>query len=739
MTMRLQSLKSKLLVGLAILVIGSGVFISLLVTQQYSRSLSDALAAQAENLAHAVALEAADLVLTNDLVALQKMLDHQVRSNPSLSYLFILKDGQVLAHTFARGVPVDLLAANEAVSVTHPHLQEITSTTGEYYLDMALPVFEGKAGILRLGFSEKPYRQQVTKLWVHMALFTLGILFLALMGGLFFIRRITGPLTELALAADKADRGELGTRVNVHGHDEVAALAASFNHMLSSLQTYTRRLEEQTIELERAHRQTRTFCGIVQEIGALQNLKDIGAFLIRQFQSIVKCDHMVFMLLNNARDSLFIISEEQTMELREERAIQEFTNALEKLGRQKKAFFSNEFAVSVPFSRRDFESSTRKAVVPMYHDEQLFGVLVSICLEERQCSKAEIDLVSLMLSQATGVIKRAIFHEIEIRDFQTRLESPTEFCGIVAKDRKMQAIFRLVEDIAPTDVTVLIQGESGTGKDLVARAIHQQSFRKDKPFVVIDCSAYPATLLESELFGHEKGAFTGAVRQKSGRFEQAHGGTIFLDEIGEVPLSAQIKLLRVLQTQKFERLGGEQTLTVDIRVLAATNKKLVDEVKEGRFREDLYYRLNVIPIHVPRLRDRRNDIPLLAHHFLHRFAASQGKRIEGFSTEAMRLLFDYSWPGNVRELENSIEHATVLTKEGRIEREHLPATLQIPSSASAQAGRTSTMSEHERRLLHEAMEESSWNKKEAARHLGISRSTLYEKLKKYRIVKPTTH
>ena len=470
--------------------------------------------------------------------------------------------------------------------------------------------------------------------------------------------------------------------MNIRGHDEVAALAASFNHMLNSLQTYTRRLEEQTMELERAHRQTRTFCGIVQEIGALHNFKEIGAFLIRQFRSIVKCSHMVFLVLNNAKDSLFIISEEQAMDLREASAVQEFTVAMEEFGRQRKPFFTTKFVVPASFVPQEFQSPTRKAIVPLYHEEQPFGVLVCVCSEEKQCSDEEIDLVGLMLSQATGVLKRAILHEEEIRDLQTRLESSTEFCGIVAKDRKMQAIFQLIENIAPTDATVLIQGESGTGKELVARAIHQQSPRKDKPFVVIDCSAYPATLLESELFGHEKGAFTGAVRQKSGRFEQAHGGTVFLDEIGEIPLSAQIKLLRVLQTQKFERLGGEQTLTVDIRVLAATNKNLVEEVKEGRFREDLYYRLNVIPIHVPRLRDRRNDIPLLARHFLQRFAASQGKQIDGFSPEAMRLLLDYSWPGNVRELENSIEHATVLTKEGRIEPRHLPDTLQTSSSAS---------------------------------------------------------
>ena len=185
--------------------------------------------------------------------------------------------------------------------------------------------------------------------------------------------------------------------------------------------------------------------------------------------------------------------------------------------------------------------------------------------------------------------------------------------------------------------------------------------------MVINCSAYPATLLESELFGHEKGAFTGALRQKAGRFEQAHGGTVFLDEIGEIPPPAQIKLLRVLQTRKFERLGGEQTLTVDVRILAATHKDLLEEVKKGNFREDLFYRLNVIPIILPPLRDRKNDIPRLALHFLRRFAAEQGKEILEFSSEAMRLLLDYSWPGNVRELENTVEHAVVLAKGSQVE------------------------------------------------------------------------
>ncbi len=342
------------------------------------------------------------------------------------------------------------------------------------------------------------------------------------------------------------------------------------------------------------------------------------------------------------------------------------------------------------------------------------------------------------MTQAAGTIRRALLQEEEIRDLQTRMEVSAGFSGIVGKDPKMQVIYKLIEDVAPTDATVLIQGESGTGKELVARAIYKQSPRKDRPFVVINCSAYPATLLESELFGHEKGAFTGAIRQKTGRFEQAHGGTVFLDEVGEISPSAQIKLLRVLQTQKFERLGGEKTLDVDVRIIAATNKELLQEVKRGHFREDLYYRLNVIPVHLPLLRERRNDIPLLARHFLHCFASEQGKEITAFNPEAMRFLFDHHWPGNVRELENSVEHATVLAKGRRIEAADLP-TIIHSSVSTGRRSKPPTLVEQERKLLEEVLDDCGWNKKQAADRLGISRSTLYDKLKKYQINKPTTH
>jgi two-component system response regulator HydG len=339
------------------------------------------------------------------------------------------------------------------------------------------------------------------------------------------------------------------------------------------------------------------------------------------------------------------------------------------------------------------------------------------------------------------VIRRALLEEESAHHMQQRLETSAEFHNMVGRDPKMQAIFRLTEDIAPTDATVLIQGESGTGKEMVARAIHQMSPRNNKPFVVIDCSAYPATLLESELFGHEKGAFTGATRQKIGRFEQADGGTVFLDEVGEIPPSAQIKLLRVLQTQRFERLGGEKTLFVNVRFIAATNKDLLQEVKAGRFREDLFYRLNVIPLRLPPLRERPNDIPLLARHFLRLFGGEQKKDIQDFGPEAMRAILHYPWPGNVRELENSIEHTVVLAKGDRIEAVDLPSAVIETWSAGkrAQPTKLSTMAEKENELLKEALEKCQWNKKEAAKRLGISRNTLYQKMKRHGILKPTAH
>jgi DNA-binding NtrC family response regulator/HAMP domain-containing protein len=730
--MRLRSLKSKLLLAVSTLVIASGLVIALLVTRQYSSALRQAMVGQVESAAQTIALDAADKILVNDLVALQRMLDQQIQSNAALGYILILRDGQVLAHTFERGVPAELLGANGTLAGERPRLREIVSRKGEYYLDAAWPIFGGKAGVLRLGFSESPYHRQVTQFWLKIGLFTLGILLIAWIGSLFFVRRITRPLAALVKATQEIDRGEPHVRVAVQGQDEIATLAASFNHMVSRQEEYTRRLEDQAMELERAHGQTVTACKIVQEVSALRTLDEMGAVLLKRLKDTMLCQHLVLAVFSSAKDSLYVLSGRKTRIFHDPKIIQTVKDNLAGI---QNITFSRRKLFKPPLLPEGLNSAERQAIIPLDNDK-VCGAAIVACPEGCACHQEEIERVRLILNQTAGALGRAILHEDEVIGLGKQVDASTGFGDLIGKDPKMQVVYKLIEDVASSDATVLIQGESGTGKELVARAIHQHSPRKDGPFVVINCSAYPAALLESELFGHEKGSFTGALRQKAGRFEQAHGGTVFLDEVGDMPLPAQVKLLRVLQTRRFERVGGETTLTVDVRVLAATHKDLVQEVKNGNFREDLFYRLNVIPIKLPPLKERKNDIPLLVEHFLKLFAAEKGKDIQEVGSEALRLLLDYSWPGNVRELENTIEHGVVLSKAGQVEAWDLPAAIQSRSPGAAP-----TLAQREGTTLLEILEECGWNKKLAAQRLGISRSTLYLMLKRHKISgsKPTTH
>jgi two-component system response regulator HydG len=312
--------------------------------------------------------------------------------------------------------------------------------------------------------------------------------------------------------------------------------------------------------------------------------------------------------------------------------------------------------------------------------------------------------------------------------------------GMHGRSPAMKQLFETIALVAPSEATVLISGESGTGKSLVARAIHAGSTRASKPLVEVNCAAIPETLMESELFGHEKGAFTGASRQRPGRFAQAHKGSIFLDEIGELSSPMQAKLLRVLQEGEIQRVGSDVAIPVDVRVLAATNRNLEEMVGEGSFREDLYYRLNVVALEVPPLRDRRDDIPLLAQHFWETFAKKNHKLVKGATPRAMDLLLNYSWPGNVRELENVMERAVILLRGEFISEKELPLTVQKLSSedddqdleeTSEKHTRPTTLAGMEREAILAVLHETHGNKSETARRLGITRRTLQLKLKKY--------
>jgi len=326
---------------------------------------------------------------------------------------------------------------------------------------------------------------------------------------------------------------------------------------------------------------------------------------------------------------------------------------------------------------------------------------------------------------------------IYLRD---ELEEQFNYGEIIGKSRAMQEVYRTIEKVAATDSSVLIYGESGTGKELVARAIHKQSPRKDKPFIRVNCGALVETLLESELFGHEKGAFTGATKRKKGRFELAHQGSIFLDEIGDISPAMQLKLLRVLQEKEFERVGSEETIQVDVRVLAATNKNLSELVQQGKFREDLFYRLHIIPIYLPPLRERKEDIPLLAQHFLKQLAGELNKPVRQLSDAALEKLVNYSWPGNVRELENVLERAIVLSDKPVIDAADLPilqatGTDRLPNDLldRFRLNLNETLAAVEKQLIEKALNQTQGNKNQAAKLLGIGTSLLYYKLEKYNL------
>ena len=341
-----------------------------------------------------------------------------------------------------------------------------------------------------------------------------------------------------------------------------------------------------------------------------------------------------------------------------------------------------------------------------------------------------LDRLSLLVKRALGNRELAL----QNRALQEELERRSQFSNIIGRSAEMRQVFELVRQVAPARTSVLITGESGVGKEMIAESLHYNSPRRDKPFIKLHCAALTETLLESELFGHEKGAFTGAIARKRGRFELAHLGTLFLDEIGEINQTVQIKLLRVLETKSFERVGGEETVEVDVRLIAATNRDLTQAIAKGSFREDLYYRLNVVNIHIPPLRERKDDIPLLMAAFLREFSRENGRTIEGIDPKARRALTNYSWPGNVRQLRNSIESAVVLCKGNVITPEDLPPGIRGEQGGEAvRLSVGSTLAEAEKEIIRSTLAREGGNKSRAAEVLGIGRKTLHRKLQEYGI------
>lgn len=346
------------------------------------------------------------------------------------------------------------------------------------------------------------------------------------------------------------------------------------------------------------------------------------------------------------------------------------------------------------------------------------------------------------LDRLSLLVKRALERrEISLQNsvYRKEIEGKTTFENMIGKSHEIQKVFDLVKKVAPSKASVLITGESGVGKEMIANALHNLSPRKDKPFIKVHCAALSDSLLESELFGHEKGAFTGAIAMKRGRFELAHEGTIFLDEIGEISQNVQVKLLRVIQERKFERVGGEETLDVDVRIIAATNRNLEEEIKKGNFREDLYYRLNVVNINVPPLRERKDDIPIMVNNFIRKFSKENNKNITTVDTKAKNALYSYDWPGNIRELRNCIEGAVVIAEGNTLRLEDLPPAVrksQENSSISIPAG--TDMDTAEKIIIRETLLFCQGNKSKTAQVLGIGRKTLHRKLLEMNLVSEDT-
>ncbi len=717
-----QSLRSKLLITVGGLTLLGYLLIAFLVSGRYSQSLEEALEAQGGTLAQSLAVHLSDLVLVNDVTSIQKLLDSLVEQH-KLSYAFVERSSHVLAHTFEKGLPIDLIdfngpkSANGAASCGVKQFRFAKSD--ETILDVACPIYEGKAGTVHIGVSENDAGMRLMRLWSETAITAAAVLLLTLSGVFLLLRRLTRPLETLAEVSRQVGEGgekeaELLNRLqNIAGQREIVNLADSFRDML-------RRLEENRRKVARSHEQLATCNTIITGVAGRRDLRAMGQFLLSQCRGILHCADVALLFFERDGNSLLSVSTYNIERISGHELVRAALQAADAVAES-----GHPETLPPPLVPERFAACAGQVHIPIRHENKVCGLFISGCAPGCRCDKSEIALINLVLGQVAGCLCRAMEYEDAMKKLRERFTDQDHFYGLVGHDDKMRLLYKRIEDVSPSEASVLIQGESGTGKELVARAVHTLSPRRDKPFIVINCAAYQDTLLESELFGHEKGAFTGADRMRQGRFEQAGGGTVFLDEIGEISASAQVKLLRVLQEKVIERVGGNKSVPVDVRVIAATNRIMAEAVKSGRFREDLYYRLDVVSLFVPPLRERPGDINLLIRYFLERYAAEYGKDLS-INNAARQILLQYPWPGNVRELENCIAQAALLAPDGQITPAELPArvTGMQPSAA---------LEHSEQEAIINALAKAEGNKKLAASQLGISRTTLYSKMKKYNI------
>jgi PAS domain S-box-containing protein len=496
-------------------------------------------------------------------------------------------------------------------------------------------------------------------------------------------------------------------------------------------------------ELQKTQHQLETLFDISRQVSAQDSLPGVVRFVQQIGEEIFPKSEMLFFLLDGERQRFLDLGEHNFTvvgpllsglhELEHSGLVSDFVQYLQDI--KETHIMSSEYSNDIPaFLRLISKSYPSWFGFPISTPHQCIGYFLLGSPISRDYSREDLHFFHNLFSQIAGDIHHLVRHETEMNLLRQEVGERTSHGEIIGKSDEMQKIYELIDLVSGSDATVLIAGENGTGKELVAQAIHRESHRGSGPFIVANCSAYSPTLLESELFGHEKGAFTGAIKRKKGRIERAKGGTLFLDEIGDIAPATQVLLLRFLQDHCFERVGGELTLEADVRVLVATNRDLYREVEAGRFRDDLYYRLNVITIDMPPLRNRKEDIPMLCKHFLEKYSRKEGKQIQSFSSSAMQALLDHEWPGNVRQLENAISHAVILAQGSVVEGRHLPQFLKQVTEEPP----STSLAENERRLILAVLQECSWNKHEAARQLQISRSTLYSKIRRYNLMKGTS-